>query len=261
MKKRRVLDAVSSDIALAHLNNLHFQQLFPLHTENMKAIHPLLLTIALTGVGQAASIVQVQPYSYVPTNTAALTFNKFNSALGTLTSIVITTNVTKSGGSLFVDNESGTGATGNISQSVSITLASGTVSLVDGSLQPIGSNITATSTYLASVTADNGDGPGVQSDLPGNDYDGTTFGSVSNSQTKSVISAAWGGYTGVGTFVIDVNGVQGFNTTAIGGAAVAIDPATASGDVTITYNYEAVPEPSSVLLGGLGLLGLLRRRR
>jgi hypothetical protein len=225
----------------------------------MKYLQFIPLMASLTGFCSAATIVQTKGFSFVPDGSAPLTFDQFNSALGTLTSITITTNVTKTGGSLFVDNESATAASGNISQSVTINLTSGSVGLVDASFSPIGTGVAATSTYAASVGADDGDGAGVQSTGP--DYDGATFGPVSNSQTKDVNAGAFGGYLGTGTFVINAGGVQGFNTSAIGGAAVAIDPATASGDVTITYTYTAVPEPASILLGGIGLLALLRRRR
>lgn len=223
----------------------------------MKTLHTLTLAASLAGVCSAATIVQTKNFSFVPDGTAALTFNQFDTSIGTLTSITITTNVTKTGGSLFVDNESATPASGNISQSVTINLTS-LVGLVDAGFSPIGTGVAATSTYSASVGADDGDGPGVQS--TGLDYDGTSFGPTSNSQTKDVNSLAFGGYEGTGTYVINAGGVQGFNTSAIGGAAVAIDPATASGDVTITYTY-TVPEPSSALLGGIGCLALLRRRR
>ncbi|MDP3851861.1 MAG: choice-of-anchor E domain-containing protein [Luteolibacter sp.] len=225
----------------------------------MKALHPILLAMSLAGVGHAASIVQTKTFTFVPEDTAPLTFNQFDSSLGTLTSIVITTSLTKSGGSLFVDNESATPASGNINQSVTITLSSSAVSLIDTSLQPIGNGIAATSVYFANVGADDGDGPGVQS--VGADYDGTSFSEVSAGQTRNVNEIAWSGYTGLGTYLIDANGVQGFNTSAIGGAAVAIDPATASGEVSITYNFNAVPEPSAALMGAVGLLALLRRHR
>ncbi len=224
----------------------------------MKALHILILAASLAGVCSAATIVQTQNFSFVPAGTAPLTFNQFDTSLGTLTSITITTNVTKTGGSLFVDNESATPASGNISQSVTINLTSSSVGLVDAGFSPIGTGVTATSIYAASVGADDGDGPSVQTF--GLDYDGTSFGPTSTGQTKDVNTAAFGGYQGLGTYVINADGVQGFNTSAIGGAAVAIDPATVSGDVTITYTY-TVPEPSSALLGGLGCLALLRRRR
>ena len=128
-------------------------------------------------------------------------------------------------------------------------------------MAPIGNGITATSTYAATVTADNGDGSGVQADTPGNDYDGTVFGSNLATQTKNVNAFVFSGYQGIGTYVINAGGVQGFDTSAIGGAAVAIDPARVLGNVTITYTYDAIPEPASAVIGGLGLLTLLRRRR
>ncbi len=224
----------------------------------MKAFHTLTLAASLASVCSGATIVQTQNFSFVPSGTAPLTFNQFDTALGTLTSITITTNVTKTGGSLFVDNESATPASGNISQSVTINLTS-SVGLVDASFAPIGTGVSATSSYSANVDADDGDGAGVQSTGP--DYDGTSFGPTSTSQTKDVNSAAFGGYQGTGTYVIDAGGDQGFNTSAIGGAAVAIDPASVSGDVTITYTFTAIPEPGSALLGGIGCLALLRRRR
>lgn len=224
----------------------------------MKAFQFLALAASLAGVCTGATISQTQNFSFVPDGTAPLTFNQFDTSLGTLISITITTNVTKTGGSLYVDNESATPASGNISQSVTINLTSSSVGLVDAGFSPIGTGVSATSTYFANVGADDGDGPGVQTTGP--DYDGTSFGPVSNSQTKDVNTGAFGGYQGLGTFVIDAGGVQGFNTSAIGGAAVAIDPATALGDVTILYTY-TVPEPSSALLGAIGCVALLRRRR
>ncbi len=226
----------------------------------MKFLPTLALAATLTGVGSAATIVQTKTYSYVPTNFAVLTFNQFDASLGTLTAITIQTNVAKSGGSLFVDNESVVGASGNITQSVTISLASPDVFLFDAGFATIGTNLSASSTYAATVGADDGDGVGVQS--TGADYDGTSFGTTATTtQTRNVNTGFFGAYTGTGTFEIDVNGNQGFNTSAIGGAAVAIDPATAFGSVVITYTYTAIPEPSSILLGGVGMLALLRRRR
>ena len=64
---------------------------------------------------------------------------------------------------------------------------------------------------------------------------------------------------GTGTYTINANGLQGVDASAFGGAAATFTPALVTGDVTITYNF--VPEPGAALLGGLGFLALLRRRR
>lgn len=226
----------------------------------MKIINTLLVLTALAGVATAATLVQTKDYSFVPDGTPVLTFNKFNTALGTLTSITITTNVTKSEGSLFVDNESATAASGDISQSVTITLSSTDVLLLAATGGMIGANIEAKSIYAAVCGADDNDGFGVQT--TGLDYSGTVFGPTPpTSETKTVHDFAMPGYQGTGTYNISADGHQGFNTTAIGGAAVEITPARASGDVTVTYFYDAIPETSTALLGGLGLLAMMRRRR
>jgi autotransporter-associated beta strand protein len=75
-----------------------------------------------------------------------------------------------------------------------------------------------------------------------------------------VLASATGGVTGFDAtdFVINTtanNGTPGFSNSFTGGFAVAV-----SGN-NLVLNYTAVPEPATALLGGLGLLALLRRRR
>lgn len=226
----------------------------------MKASRIFILAIASTGIASASVVTQTKTFSYVPADTATLTFDKFDPSLGTLNSITVTTAVTKSGGSLYVDNDSATPASGNISQSVTIFLNSIDVDLLASTGGFIGQNVNAISTYAASVGPDDGDGAGVQ---PGGiDYDGTSFAPTSTSVTQTVRALVMSEYVGAGlTYDIDAIGSQGFDAAGFGGAAIQITPATATGGVTIIYDFTPIPEPGSALLGGLGALALLRRRR
>ena len=73
-------------------------------------------------------------------------------------------------------------------------------------------------------------------------------------------STTGGGYI-VGTFIADA-GTQAFTLTAGGGSA-GTAPANNS-SIAAQFNavqLSAIPEPSAALLGGLGMLFLLRRRR
>lgn len=75
-----------------------------------------------------------------------------------------------------------------------------------------------------------------------------------------VLASTTGGVTGFqsGDFVINTvanNGAAGFSNTFTGSFSVGV-----SGN-NLVLNYTAVPEPGAALLGGLGVLALLRRRR
>ena len=226
----------------------------------MKVLSTLLLLTSLGGVASAATIVQTQNFSFVPNGSQNLVFNEFDTMGGTRTlqSVTITTSLTKTGGSLFVDNDSEVAASGSISQSITITLSSETAALVNNSFVTIGSaSVTANSYYFADLSADDGDGEFYQPG--GSDWGGTSFGSVTESETNSVGSIAIGSYAGAGTFTFNVAGVQGSDTSAVSGVSGSFSPASASGFVTVTYTY--VPEPASTMLGGLGVIVLLTRHR
>lgn len=226
----------------------------------MKVLHTLLLLTSLSGISSAAlTMSQTQNFSFTPAASQALVFNKFDTQGGTRTllSVTITTSLTKVGGALYVDNDSPTAASGSISQSVTINLTSGNVSLIDENLIGLtgAASVTANSYYFASLTADDGDGVDYQAG--GSDWGGTTFGNVTESETSGVGSI--GLYSGAGTYTITATGSQTTDTSAVSGVSGSFTPAGATGFVTITYTY--VPEPTSTMLGGLGMIVLLTRYR
>lgn len=228
----------------------------PTHMLPMKS-RILLLTITSTGMASAFTSVQTKTFAYVPASSADLVFDRFDPSLGTLTSIMVTTTVHKTNGSLYIDNDTASSVTGNITQDVTITLGSTDVDLLALGGGGIGVNVAAISSYAAVTAIDDGDGAGFQTG--GTDCDGTSFGPTTAAITQYVKSLVWSSYMGAGTYIITASASQGYSDAAFGDAALSLTPATASGDVTITYSY--VPEPAAAWLGGLGFLTLLRRRR
>lgn len=75
------------------------------------------------------------------------------------------------------------------------------------------------------------------------------------SSSLVVVDETVSGQTGLTSAVISIQGWDNDSRTTSGGGDFRIDDVEISGTVT------AVPEPAIALLGGLGLIGLLRRRR
>ena len=213
-----------------------------------------------TSAANAAIYAETELFSFVPNGSQTLTFTKVTLGVGeVIDSIKIEWVLDKTGGSLGVDNESGTPASGQITQTVIIDLTA-SISMVNNLLSPIGQNVSAVSTSpTLNLDEDDGDGVGFQAD--GTDWAVVNFSPEQTTGSDFVGSAVFSQYEGPGTFTIDVDGFQTNNTTAFGGASGTFTPATASGSVTITYTTY-IPEPSSAALVGLvGMGALLRRRR
>ena len=230
----------------------------------IKTIPTLLSFTLLSGVAQALTIIQTKSFSFTPAGNQTLTFDKSGQDPGNwkLDSVTVTTSLTKSGGSLYVDNDSAVAASGSISQSITISLSSTGPILINTSYGAIG-NETATTSYFVALAADDGDGEGYQAGGP--DWGGTTFSDRTVAKTETVAAFALDSYKGEGsTFSITVSGGQNIDTAAVSGVAGSFTPSTASGDVTVTYQYSSigeVPEPEPWLMVCLSLGGTMFYRR
>lgn len=225
-----------------------------------------LASALLIGGACAQTVSYTDEFSFIPTNSQVLSIQQFDPSLGTLNSVFIKVDLTKSGGSLYVDNDSDTGASGEISQSVIITLTSDVGLIVNGGFTPYPS-ISVTSTYMTTVGADDGDGGVANAKTEfqpgGPDYAGTSFGIETATFGAALNPLVNGQFQGTGTINLTASGSQSSETGSVGGLFYASGPATVSGVVTVYYNYTpaTIPEPTTALLGGLSAVALLRRRR
>jgi hypothetical protein len=165
-----------------------------------------------------------------------------------LVSVVLYINVT-AGASVTAENDSAIG--GNMG--VNLT----------GLVSSTSPGLSATAAILASggpvaVAASDGN--------PGTGPDFHNFGFIAASDDDSdTIFAGFGPYIGNGNVTINVNGSGGFSVSGVTDSTTQVSSFGGFGLVRITYNYEPVPEPSSVALAALAASGLAlavwRRRR
>ena len=152
------------------------------------------------------------------------------------------------------------------SNDVAMTRSNGTTIGAAGTLN-------AVSTYKQAIGATTGDSTSQFDAQPGHaDYVHFQPSDKTVTATGSVASTYWAadpengiamGYVGIGTFGIDFNANQLTNINGVGGVAQSSTPSLASGSVSVTYTFDAVPEPTTMVLcvGGVGMLVIGQRIR
>jgi hypothetical protein len=219
------------------------------------------------GLACAVTITQTKNFSGTPNTSGLLTFSQFNTYGGTLAlqSIQVLLYLETSGGELILDNDgalpaSGTfqfGAVGNLNSTTDVIL-------LNSSFLSIPDKVGAYYSQPFSLSADNGDGLSVYDPTP---PDGLSYSGILEAGVKSgsVGNAFWSagtkGFLGTGTYKINYSIIQWLDYGGIGGIQYAITPVSATGHVTIAYNYSYVPEPTTIILLTVGAFVFLKRKR
>lgn len=231
----------------------------------LKTLFTLTLSTALAGFSSAATIVQTQNYAFVPTGSVPLAFNKFDTTLGTLTGVTVSVDMTKQRGQLEVDNDSASSGTINLTHQVIGALTSSVSLVKTGGASSVGQSgsFTASNTFSATVGVSSGDNVLTFDATLVADYVKFQPGSASASDTGVIDPTFINQYAFAGfqTFNITMGATQNVSATGLSALQQAFTNSDVDGKVVVTYTYDAVPEPTSALLGGLGVLALLRRRR
>ena len=226
-------------------------------------VETLLVAGLLVSAASAATIIEGPdtqgPFSGFTTGT--FTLPQFDTLGGTrtLTDVTVQVIIDSFGGKREFDNQSGTGGL--------VTLAIGSIVRVKGPVPGVGSQIIvipdAVTTAAATITGTTGDLP---ADFAGTDYAFVDGPSAGISDIKSATRSGAGDlvpYIGAGTvsFAWDLSGnsTSGEDVSVTSGGSFRTTSTTYFFHTTVYYTY--VPEPSSLLLGGVGLLGLLIHAR
>jgi hypothetical protein len=173
---------------------------------------------------------------------STLAFAQFDPSLGTLTSVELNLSSTLST-TLTVTNEAGSASSGTANTEVEVTV------------QDFGNNLTAPfNVFSPGFSYSLGAGAGTSSGLlTGNNVSDLTY-------TLGTILTE---FTGGGNISLNASTFTQPLLANTGGNTAASQVTDASLTGTVTYTYEAVPEPSTfgLLALGLGALPILRRRQ
>ena len=191
----------------------------------------------------AGTCTETESFSGTPDLADAAIFDQFDPALGTLISVKVGLELTSNGGSFQADNDSDQPAEFDVSFGAEGTLSSTDVGLFSAVVPiptPAVGMVSTSQSDSFSLTGNDGDDT-TQFDSGGTDWDSFVGTEMTVMSMGTIDASLHAGYEGTGSFAIDYDIEQVGSTTSAGGVFRQIDPVTASGKITVTYEYEPPP--------------------
>jgi|GEM_PF-1698887 len=230
-----------------------------------KTLLKIAALLLVAGSLQAATITQTMTFSGTPNYTSNLVFSKFDTMNGTRTLTGVNVSIyllTEAQGSVGIDNDGATGASGTVTMGTQLVVTKHTGVNNPNILDENGdglSTILATTSKTMTLTGDDGDTSTFSTS--GTDYSVMNVTATSNTSSIVIGSDYWSKYqvNGAGTFVFDATVSQSMDITAFGGSQQLINPMAARGNVVVTYDY--IPEPATASLSIVVLLAAVWVRR
>ncbi len=228
----------------------------------MKMALPCLAVLAMSVASAPGAIItQTESFSGIPDFQQALTFDSFDTSLGTLLGVTVWVDLDVTSGQAVVDNESDSLA--------SVTVDFGANAMASSAGEVFFPTTTATAAISQSLQLDPDDGDGTTIDPSTPDGAAIPLNSTSGTMMTSMLASASAQQsTQVSTFTdllagadydILLNSSTVFSISGASGVAGGFTPANVSGEVTVEYNY--VPEPATMSVLAIGGAALLKRRK
>jgi hypothetical protein len=197
------------------------------------------LTAIQAGAGTYSS--QTLDFNGIPNISGSWAFNKFSLSLGTLTSIEISFTLKATGGYLKLDNDGPNEIDGTFEFGANGTIGSADVKL------PIPGQIAAyySQSFHLDPTPD-------ELLYTGGEEIATASGLVGN--------AFWSGFIGADTFEMYYSVTLISNIIPSDYIEVFCSRPDTYGAVTVTYNYDTIPEPATFAILGLGMTSIFGRK-
>ncbi|NOY41628.1 MAG: PEP-CTERM sorting domain-containing protein [Planctomycetes bacterium] len=191
-----------------------------------------------------AIVTDSGPFSFpLSPNSAIVALDLFNPALGTLNFVELAIDGTVQAN---VTAENDSAIAGNMS--VNLT---GILDATAFGLSAAANIIQAAGPVAVAAT----DG------VSGSGPDFNDFGLVSGTDSDTDLTLTVGSFIGPGTFNANVDGSGGFSISGVTDSTLQISSFEGFGTVTVTYNYTPIPEPGTLALGALALVGMASLRK